>query len=50
MMAVLTPKFQDGAVTIEQVTNACKIHGVDQLALVANRPDLIPAIMAEMGL
>jgi hypothetical protein len=50
LMAALTPKFQDGSVTMETVNAACLELGLQQLALAATRPDLIPALVQKLGL
>lgn len=48
--AELNAKLMTGCKTIDEVTAACQAAGLQSYALVAGRPDLIPLIVATLGL
>ena len=47
-MQLVTPALADKTITDEQVTAACVKNGVASIALIAARPDLIPAVKTEL--
>ena len=48
LMQLVTPALAAGTITDEQVTTACVKQGVASIALIAARPDLIPAVKTEL--
>ncbi len=48
LMQLVTPALAANTITDEQVTAACVKHGVASIALIAARPDLIPAVKIEL--
>jgi len=48
LMQRITPALTDGTITDAQVTAACVKNGVDSIALVSARPDLVPAIKIDL--